>query len=431
MPEPGARKRLLGGLAVEEKNLLEILLATGALPPARTRDLLKEKAASPSRPLALILLDGYVSGETLDLLLARALSAVRENVEAGSAFLAAGSPSQAAAHYSRALSLKPQDAEAHLSRAVAYALLGQIELALADASRAIELVPKNAAAHNIRGMLHARLGRAGPALADLTRAIEIDPRANYLFDRGLVHQTAGDHAAAILDFSRAIELGFSRPECWYRRGISRLHREEVDGAACDLLHFLGIASAHAALRKNALLVLAGLLKRAGLSPDVASRVRAGLGALGTPPLGQSLRPRAITAGTTRREGRPKRWLVPAAASLVAIAGLFLALPGGSGDPPPGHDSPIAEKKQPARAEAAPELDLDEAAGVLCTLAASGEISFDDTSAFSAVADYDLLVAEGVLTPEEARIHKRIDEAFAAGPKDGNPSFKGIKEGEER
>ena len=67
----------------------------------------------------------------------------------------------------------PADATAHLNRAAAYELSGDIDRAIADFTKAIELAPDNSAAYNNRGRAYARKGDYTRSVADVLKANEL------------------------------------------------------------------------------------------------------------------------------------------------------------------------------------------------------------------------------------------------------------------
>ncbi len=108
-------------------------------------------------------------------------------------------------HYTRAIELDPDSAEAYYNRALAFQAKGEAERGLADYSRAIELRPAYAEAHNNRGNLYAAGGQLERAIGDFTQAIAL--RSDYteaLANRGHAYQETGKYREAVADYSKAI-----------------------------------------------------------------------------------------------------------------------------------------------------------------------------------------------------------------------------------
>jgi serine/threonine protein kinase/Flp pilus assembly protein TadD len=158
----------------------------------------------------------------------------------GRAQLRAGDLEGAAAHFDRALALRPQSfwpnfyqgkcayqrgrhedavlaftacaalapgkAWCYYDRGLAYEALGRANRALRDYDQALRLDPTLAAALVNRGMLHCRAKRFANALDDLRRALAAgaDPALVY-YDRALVHLAKGDRGAARASLRKALE----------------------------------------------------------------------------------------------------------------------------------------------------------------------------------------------------------------------------------
>jgi tetratricopeptide (TPR) repeat protein len=116
-----------------------------------------------------------------------------------------GDHETAISHYTHAIELDPDSAEAYYNRALAFQAVAEPERALADYSRAIELRPAYAEAHNNRGNLYAAGGQFDPAIRDFTRAITLRPQyTEALANRGHAYQATGKYREAVADYSKAI-----------------------------------------------------------------------------------------------------------------------------------------------------------------------------------------------------------------------------------
>jgi protein O-mannosyl-transferase len=116
-----------------------------------------------------------------------------------------GDHETAISHYTRAIELDPDSAEAYYNLALAFQAKAEPERALADYSRAIELRPAYAEAHNNRGNLYAAGSQFDPAIRDFTRAITLRPQyTEALANRGHAYQATGKYREAVADYSKAI-----------------------------------------------------------------------------------------------------------------------------------------------------------------------------------------------------------------------------------
>src|SRR5271165_2411864 len=139
------------------------------------------------------------------------------------------------ADYSKVIELKPDYAEAYYNRGDVKQAKGDLDGAVADYSKAIELKPDYAEAYVNRGVAKGAKGDLDGAIADLTKAIEL--KADYAeayINRGVAKYTKDDLDGAIADFSKAIELKPDYAEAYYYRGHAKQAKGDMDGAIADL-----------------------------------------------------------------------------------------------------------------------------------------------------------------------------------------------------
>ncbi len=91
----------------------------------------------------------------------------------GNAYYRKGDYDRAIADYTRAIQLKPNDAEAYYNRGNAYADKGDYDRAIADYERAIQLKPDLAEAYYNRGIAYKMRGEKEKAIADFKRFLEL------------------------------------------------------------------------------------------------------------------------------------------------------------------------------------------------------------------------------------------------------------------
>jgi tetratricopeptide (TPR) repeat protein len=110
-------------------------------------------------------------------------------------------------HFTHAIELDPDYAEAYIQRGYVNWYLEKDEQALADYNLALELTPTDTAIYELRGRVYHRLGEYERALADLTHAIGLDPTfASAYLTRGILFVALEQPEAAGRDFYRRLTL---------------------------------------------------------------------------------------------------------------------------------------------------------------------------------------------------------------------------------
>ena len=154
-----------------------------------------------------------------------------EYVERGESLAGQGLYLEAIDHFSAALKMEPENAEAfflrgraHYDYAVKMAMdetgqppeavpflppevTEQMELAVADYTSAVELSPQYAKAYNNRGNARATLGDLEGALEDYDRALDLDGSLSLTyFNRGVIHYQLLNYESSIADLAMYLEL---------------------------------------------------------------------------------------------------------------------------------------------------------------------------------------------------------------------------------
>ena len=115
---------------------------------------------------------------------------------------------KAAADYSYALSLKAGDAWTHTHYARVLLGIGQTRPALKETQRAISLEPQNDNAHYFQGIAYQRLEMVPEALQAFDKAVEIAPDAARIrLSRAQLFRRQGNNKRALEDCSAAIRYG--------------------------------------------------------------------------------------------------------------------------------------------------------------------------------------------------------------------------------
>lgn len=136
------------------------------------------------------------------------------------AFLLKNNYDLAIADYDKIVRLKPI-AQSYISRGAAYRGKGEYDLALADLNQAISLDPRSTDAHHGRGVVYTMKGRYDLAIIDFSNAIALDSKyTDAYFGRGYAYKSQGNHDLALADFNQAISLDPSYVCAYYGRGAT-------------------------------------------------------------------------------------------------------------------------------------------------------------------------------------------------------------------
>ena len=144
---------------------------------------------------------------------------------------------EAIKHYTEAIKLNPNYAEAYNNRGIAHITRGRegdYDQAIRDLSQAVELNPNYAEAYFNRGRVHSMKKDYGPAIQDYSKAIERNHRYVEAYsNRGVVHGEKGKFVQAIRDFNQAIGLNPNYAEAYYNRGMAYSNKGKIDEAIGD------------------------------------------------------------------------------------------------------------------------------------------------------------------------------------------------------
>ena len=122
-------------------------------------------------------------------------------------------------HYTRAIQLQPDYAEARKKRGDTYREQGQMDTALEDYKIAIQLRPNYTEAYKNRGRIYHEKGELDLAIEDYTEVITLQPDyAEAYNERGEAYRKQGNFDFAIEDYNRAIERKSDYAEAYDNRG---------------------------------------------------------------------------------------------------------------------------------------------------------------------------------------------------------------------
>jgi tetratricopeptide (TPR) repeat protein len=127
--------------------------------------------------------------------------------QAGQAWIEANQAEKAAAVQSRALELKPQDADLWVDRGLSYAAVRAWPRAISDIDRALTIEPYKVEIYVLRAAAWRNAGNPAKALADADRALTIAPdNPDIVLERALALQAQGNHKSAAADFNKVLKL---------------------------------------------------------------------------------------------------------------------------------------------------------------------------------------------------------------------------------
>ena len=153
----------------------------------------------------------------------------------GAAYYKKGDVDSAISDYTEAIQLNPDHADAYNNRGAAYYKKGDVDSAINDYTDAITRNSRSATVYNNRGNVYVDKGDFDEAISDYTEAIELkSDYADAYYNRGTVYAKKGDFDKAIRDFDKAIQLNPDDAEVYCNRGEVWLHLQEWEKAKSDL-----------------------------------------------------------------------------------------------------------------------------------------------------------------------------------------------------
>ena len=137
-------------------------------------------------------------------------------------------------HYTEAIKLKPDLADAYNNRGNAYSKKGEVDNAISDYNTAIKLNPDDATAYNNRGSAYADKGEVDNAISDYNTAIKLKhDLADAYNGRGNAYFDKGELDNAIRDYTKAIELKPDLSKAYKNRGDAYQRKSDFDNAIND------------------------------------------------------------------------------------------------------------------------------------------------------------------------------------------------------
>ena len=158
---------------------------------------------------------------------------------------------KAIVHYTEAINLNSEHAEAYNNRGIAYKNKGEFDAAIQDFNKAIGLNPEHANAYTNRGVAYANKGEIDAAIQDFNKAIDLNPEhANAYNNRGVTYKNKGEIDAAIQDYNKAIDLNPEYANAYNNRGVAYVNKGEIDAAIQDYTKAIDLDPEHANAYNN-------------------------------------------------------------------------------------------------------------------------------------------------------------------------------------
>lgn len=136
-------------------------------------------------------------------------------------------------HFTRALEVSPQLANAYMERGVSYAYLNENEQALADFGQAIALNPNLARAYSAQGAIYRMRGDFQHAMEAFSDSLAIEPNLDAFYERGETYEALNEHRKAIDDYDRAIAEMRDSPNVYRSRALARRNLGDIAGYESD------------------------------------------------------------------------------------------------------------------------------------------------------------------------------------------------------
>jgi tetratricopeptide (TPR) repeat protein len=137
--------------------------------------------------------------------------------------------------FSQTIEMRPNDPQPLIERGMAYFEMKDYQAAIGDATAALALDTNLAKAYNLRGTAVRNMGNLQGALADFDRAVNLAPNESNYFERGTTYQMLGEHQLAIADFTEMIEFRPDTAAGYFARAKSKRAIGDIRGAEQDHL----------------------------------------------------------------------------------------------------------------------------------------------------------------------------------------------------
>lgn len=163
-----------------------------------------------------------------------------------SSLLTQGHLQAAVGHLERALALRPDYAEAHLTLGQTLWQQGKLPAAAASLEQGLTLMPHLAEAHNNLGLVYGRMGRGDAAIESFRKALTIKPDFAWGHcNLGNVLAEHGNLPAAIESYRNALALQPDHVDAWVNLGNTLNAQDDYDASIECYRRALSIRPGHA------------------------------------------------------------------------------------------------------------------------------------------------------------------------------------------
>ena len=159
----------------------------------------------------------------------------------GNILMMLGQIDEAIEHYSHAITLNPNNADAYHNRGVAYHAKGDFDRAIEDYTEVIKRNSNYAIAYSNRGDAYRNKDDYDRAIEDCSKAIGLNPDyAEAYYNRGIAYENKGDYDRAIINYTKAIDLNPNYANAYNNRGVTYEKKSDFDRAIEDYTQVINL-----------------------------------------------------------------------------------------------------------------------------------------------------------------------------------------------
>ncbi|MFN8372113.1 MAG: tetratricopeptide repeat protein [Anaerolineae bacterium] len=150
----------------------------------------------------------------------------------GVALLSLGKAELAIADFSKALELRPTP-DTYINRAIAYRDEGEFDLSIADCDEALRLRPQDISVHYEKAVTYRESGEYADAIASFKTVMAVDDQLVFYCQLAETYAEADEWDTALSTWQRGLDIYGDDPELHFTRGKAYAHRGEMQSAKAD------------------------------------------------------------------------------------------------------------------------------------------------------------------------------------------------------
>ncbi len=150
----------------------------------------------------------------------------------GVAQLSLGNYERAIADLSQALQLQPT-ADTYINRAIAYRDAGEFEQSIVDCDEALKLRPQDISIYIEKAQTYRKSGDFNEAIVHFKSALKHDNEPSYYVQLAETQAEGGEWDSALTTWQQALEISSDDPEIYFSRGKAYAYRGEMEHAKAD------------------------------------------------------------------------------------------------------------------------------------------------------------------------------------------------------